>query len=42
MAALPNDKDLPIPDEEKQATDDELFTSSEPNFTLSKSFVLLQ
>jgi hypothetical protein len=29
---VPNDKDFPIPDEEKQATDSEVFTSSDPNF----------
>jgi DNA topoisomerase VI subunit B len=29
---VPNDKDFPIPDEEKQPTDNEVFTSSDPNF----------
>jgi hypothetical protein len=29
---VPNDKDFPIPDEEMQATDNEVFTSSDPNF----------
>ena len=30
---VPNDKDFPIPDEEEQATDnEEVFTSSDPNF----------
>jgi hypothetical protein len=29
---VPNDKDFPIPDEEKQASDNEVFTSSDPNF----------
>ena len=30
---VPNDRDFPIPDEEKQASDnEEVFTSSDPNF----------
>jgi hypothetical protein len=29
---VPNDKDFSIPDEEKQASDNEVFTSSDPNF----------